>query len=362
MLSPAVQLEMLSETGGGVLTASKRGLLASEGREEAASSKSRPMRIEFKFDNESFPVVLNPREDICLARVYQVDTLINSLASQGTNNATWKCEQREYEMTDKGFMRFKITKVGIYAVIINPDPDVGNETTFECGFLCQNHLTILILLAALILLITIAIYVLCVCCKANALETNRAQADQKKLAMLAASSDSFFGFGYQDHRRGASMPPYISHDAFQAGGGDGPDLDLDRVKEVLDNVDPQEPPLMPGQVVMYLASQNETQQKQIEELKYQLQEQNEREKENLKLIKRIFHQKQLIYEQMQVTEEIKSQSRKSRSIKNKKRKEAINDPSVKKEYEDIEAYLSKILSETHLQDPFDPKASAATFQ
>jgi hypothetical protein len=139
MLSPAVQLEMLSETGGGVLTASKRGLLASEGREEAVSSKSRPMRIEFKFDNESFPVVLNPREDICLARVYQVDTLINSIAGLGPNNATWKCEQREYEMTDKGFMRFKITKLGIYAVIINPDPDVVNETTVECGFLCQNH-------------------------------------------------------------------------------------------------------------------------------------------------------------------------------------------------------------------------------
>jgi hypothetical protein len=41
-------------------------------------------------------------------------------------------------------------------------------------------------------------------------------------------------------------------------------------------------------------------------LKYQLQEQNEREKENLKLIKRIFHQKQLIYEQMQVESEIRS--------------------------------------------------------
>ena len=249
---------MMSESAG-VLAASKRGLQASEGKEEAVSSKMRPMRIEFKFDNESFPVVLNPREDICLARVYQVDTLINSLAGQGPNNATWKCEHRDYEMTDKGFMRFKITKLGIYAVIINPDPDVGNETTVECGFFCQNHLTILILLAALIVLITIAIYVLCVCCKAKALETNRTLADQKKLAMLAASSDSFFGFGYQDHRRGASMPPYISNDAFQAGGGDGPDLDLDRVKEVLDNVDPQEPPLMPGQVVMYLATQNETQ-------------------------------------------------------------------------------------------------------
>jgi len=37
-----------------------------------------------------------------------------------------------------------------------------------------------------------------------------------------------------------------------------------------------------------------------------LMEQNEREKENLKLIKRIFHQKQLLYEQMQVSSELKS--------------------------------------------------------
>ena len=49
-------------------------------------------------------------------------------------------------------------------------------------------------------------------------------------------------------------------------------------------------------------------------------------------------------------------------MKAKKRKEAINDPSIKKEYEDIEAYLTQILSETHLPDPFDPKASQATFQ
>lgn len=60
---------------------------------------------------------------------------------------------------------------------------------------------------------------------------------------------------------------------------------------------------------------------------------------------------------MKVSEEIKSQSRKSRAAKNRLRKEAINDPSIKKEYDDIEAYLSKILSETHLQEPFDPKAS-----
>jgi hypothetical protein len=64
---------------------------------------------------------------------------------------------------------------------------------------------------------------------------------------------------------------------------------------------------------------------------------------------------------MQVESELRSQSRKSRQSKTKRRKEAINDPSIKKEYEDIEAYLSKILSETHLPDPYDPKASQATF-
>jgi hypothetical protein len=65
---------------------------------------------------------------------------------------------------------------------------------------------------------------------------------------------------------------------------------------------------------------------------------------------------------MNVENEIKSQSKRSRSIKARKRKAAINDPTIKKEYDDIEAYLSKILSETHLQEAFDPKASAATFQ
>ena len=64
---------------------------------------------------------------------------------------------------------------------------------------------------------------------------------------------------------------------------------------------------------------------------------------------------------MQVSSDIKSQSRKSRGSRSKKRKEAINDPTIRKEYEDIEEYLSKILSETHLPEGFDPKASTATF-
>jgi hypothetical protein len=74
------------------------------------------------------------------------------------------------------------------------------------------------------------------------------------------------------------------------------ELNVDKVKEVLDRIDTSEVPLMPGQVVQYMVDQHDLQRRQIEELKVQLQEQNEREKENLKLIKRIFHRKQLIYE------------------------------------------------------------------
>jgi hypothetical protein len=112
-------------------------------------------------------------------------------------------------------MSFTITKLGIYAVIINPNPDMGTQVPFECGFLCQNHLTILILLCSLVVLITVAIYVLCVCCRQKALEVNRVVADQKKLANLIASqSDSFFGGGGADGLRRAAMPPYISPETF----------------------------------------------------------------------------------------------------------------------------------------------------
>lgn len=65
------------------------------------------------------------------------------------------------------------------------------------------------------------------------------------------------------------MPAYISKEAFFAGDGPraaattaGPSLDhhdiMDRVKEVLDTVDTSDPPLMPGQVVVALATQNDT--------------------------------------------------------------------------------------------------------
>lgn len=60
--------------------------------------------------------------------------------------------------------------------------------------------------------------------------------------------------------------------------------------------------------------------------------------------------------------DLRSQS-KRRSQSRRKKKEAINDPSIKREYEDIEAYLSQILSETHMPEGLlNPKASTATFQ
>jgi len=47
------------------------------------------------------------------------------------------------------------------------------------------------------------------------------------------------------------------------------ELNMEKVRDVLDNLsDPADPPLMPGQVVMYLAHQSESQAKQIEHLKY----------------------------------------------------------------------------------------------
>jgi len=54
------------------------------------------------------------------------------------------------------------------------------------------------------------------------------------------------------------MPAYISQEAFIPSDQVTVELDIDRVKDVLDSVDPSDPPLMPGQVVMYLAHQHET--------------------------------------------------------------------------------------------------------
>jgi hypothetical protein len=58
------------------------------------------------------------------------------------------------------------------------------------------------------------------------------------------------------------MPAYITQDAFVPDASLEAELNLERVRDVLDNLnDPADPPLMPGQVVMYLTHQNETQAK-----------------------------------------------------------------------------------------------------
>lgn len=65
---------------------------------------------------------------------------------------------------------------------------------------------------------------------------------------MASQNDSFYQQTQQVAKN--AMPPYIAPEAFFAP--DGPDhgtmqdLDIYRVKEVLDTVDTSEPPLMPG--------------------------------------------------------------------------------------------------------------------
>ena len=92
----------------------------------------------FKIDSESFPTIMDMKQDICLGKVYNLENL-NTLSGGGaesTKKPIWQCEQREYQVTDEGFMKFKIQDLGVYAVIINPNPDVALPTAQECGFLC----------------------------------------------------------------------------------------------------------------------------------------------------------------------------------------------------------------------------------
>ena len=50
------------------------------------------------------------------------------------------------------------------------------------------------------------------------------------------------------------MPAYLTQEAFISEETTEAQLNIERVKDVLDNLnDPSDPPLMPGQVVMYLA-------------------------------------------------------------------------------------------------------------
>jgi hypothetical protein len=123
------------------------------------------MYIQFKIDPDQLPVVLNLREDICLGRVANLDSLILKSAGRLTpeKNATWECETRNYTVTDDGFFKFKIRSFGIYAVIMNPNPDQPDKDaqTSECGWACQNHLMLQILVMALLVLFVIVIYAFC---------------------------------------------------------------------------------------------------------------------------------------------------------------------------------------------------------
>ncbi len=65
-----------------------------------------------------------------------------------------------------------------------------------------------------------------------------------QMMMLANShGDSFFaGLGHSIRN---NMPAFLTQEAFLSDPV-AAELDIDRVKEVLDSVDPQDPPLMPG--------------------------------------------------------------------------------------------------------------------
>lgn len=65
------------------------------------------------------------QEDICLGRVDQIDSLIQKQNDNNVQNmATWYCEKRHFNITLDGFLKFRINTLGIYALIINPNPDV----------------------------------------------------------------------------------------------------------------------------------------------------------------------------------------------------------------------------------------------
>jgi hypothetical protein len=83
------------------------------------------MLINFKLDNESFPLILNMKEDICLGKIDKIDTLISHMIDTSQQNqATWYCEKRQFKITPDGFLQFRVSSLGIYAVIVNPNPDV----------------------------------------------------------------------------------------------------------------------------------------------------------------------------------------------------------------------------------------------
>ena len=90
----------------------------------------------FRIDNQSFPMVLNMTDDICLGKVMNVQSLVTQNYTNSSGQPIWQCVLRSYEVTSDGFMKFKVNQLGIYAVIVNPNPDTALATAQDCGFLC----------------------------------------------------------------------------------------------------------------------------------------------------------------------------------------------------------------------------------
>lgn len=67
------------------------------------------------------------------------------------------------QITSDGFIQFPITRFGAYAWIINPNPD--SIELVECGFICRNHLMLLILEIVLVVFVGLMIVAFCVCCQ-----------------------------------------------------------------------------------------------------------------------------------------------------------------------------------------------------
>jgi hypothetical protein len=75
LLSPAVKIEYAEDTIAPLLMDEKRNLQIHNNQQLVIEQ---PLYLYFKFDNQSFPVVLNKEEDICLGKVDRIETLIKS--------------------------------------------------------------------------------------------------------------------------------------------------------------------------------------------------------------------------------------------------------------------------------------------
>ena len=78
LISPAIKIEI--QTSQGILGATRdeRYLQTSPSSVDDSSMIQRPIYLSFKFDSESFPVLLDPKNDICLAKVDNVNSIQQS--------------------------------------------------------------------------------------------------------------------------------------------------------------------------------------------------------------------------------------------------------------------------------------------